>query len=240
MSTLLITHPSFLAHNTGPHHPERADRLRAVLAALDGRGVLGPQAHRGAARHAAGAGARSSGGICPRHPRYQAGRGRAGDDRRRHGDERGQRRGDPARRRCADRRRRCGDERIGAQCLRRGAAARPSRHARHAGRLLPVQQRGDRRAPCPGQARRRPRRHPRFRRASRPGHAGRGRARPLAVLRLDAPISALSRHRLRRASAASTTMSPTCRSSPTAAARSSAWPGASASCRRSTASGPSW
>jgi len=34
MSTLLITHPSFLAHNTGPHHPERADRLRAVNAAL--------------------------------------------------------------------------------------------------------------------------------------------------------------------------------------------------------------
>src|SRR5438874_5263806 len=35
MSTLLITHPAFLAHNTGPHHPERSDRLRAVLAALD-------------------------------------------------------------------------------------------------------------------------------------------------------------------------------------------------------------
>lgn len=33
--TLLISHPSFLEHDTGPHHPERADRLRAVLDALD-------------------------------------------------------------------------------------------------------------------------------------------------------------------------------------------------------------
>jgi acetoin utilization deacetylase AcuC-like enzyme len=35
MSTLLVTHPAFLAHDTGEHHPERPDRLRAVLAALD-------------------------------------------------------------------------------------------------------------------------------------------------------------------------------------------------------------
>jgi acetoin utilization deacetylase AcuC-like enzyme len=35
MSTLLITHPSFLEHQTGEHHPESPDRLRAVLAALD-------------------------------------------------------------------------------------------------------------------------------------------------------------------------------------------------------------
>lgn len=32
--TLLISHPSFLEHDTGAHHPERADRLRAVLDAL--------------------------------------------------------------------------------------------------------------------------------------------------------------------------------------------------------------
>lgn len=32
--TLLISHPSFLEHDTGEHHPERADRLRAVLDAL--------------------------------------------------------------------------------------------------------------------------------------------------------------------------------------------------------------
>lgn len=35
MTSLLITHPACLAHDTGPHHPERPDRLRAVMAALD-------------------------------------------------------------------------------------------------------------------------------------------------------------------------------------------------------------
>ena len=35
MTTLLVSHPSFLEHDTGPYHPERPDRLRAILAALD-------------------------------------------------------------------------------------------------------------------------------------------------------------------------------------------------------------
>ncbi len=35
MTTLLLTHPACLAHDAGPHHPERPDRLRAVLAALE-------------------------------------------------------------------------------------------------------------------------------------------------------------------------------------------------------------
>ena len=30
MSTLLITHPSFAGHDTGPGHPERPDRMRAI------------------------------------------------------------------------------------------------------------------------------------------------------------------------------------------------------------------
>ena len=30
MSTLLITHPSFVHHDTGPGHPERPDRMRAI------------------------------------------------------------------------------------------------------------------------------------------------------------------------------------------------------------------
>lgn len=30
MSTLLFTHPSFVAHDTGPGHPERPDRMRAI------------------------------------------------------------------------------------------------------------------------------------------------------------------------------------------------------------------
>lgn len=34
MSTLYITHPCFLDHDTGPGHPERADRLRVVEEAI--------------------------------------------------------------------------------------------------------------------------------------------------------------------------------------------------------------
>ena len=30
MTTLLLTHPSFVNHDTGPGHPERADRMRAI------------------------------------------------------------------------------------------------------------------------------------------------------------------------------------------------------------------
>jgi acetoin utilization deacetylase AcuC-like enzyme len=30
MTTLLITHPSFVNHDTGPYHPERPDRMRAI------------------------------------------------------------------------------------------------------------------------------------------------------------------------------------------------------------------
>lgn len=37
MTTALVTHAACLDHDTGPGHPERADRLRAVLAALDER-----------------------------------------------------------------------------------------------------------------------------------------------------------------------------------------------------------
>ena len=34
MTTLLYTHPDCLAHDTGPGHPERSARLKAVLDAL--------------------------------------------------------------------------------------------------------------------------------------------------------------------------------------------------------------
>src|SRR5690606_25239453 len=30
MPTLLVTHPAFLDHDTGPGHPERPDRMRAI------------------------------------------------------------------------------------------------------------------------------------------------------------------------------------------------------------------
>ena len=36
MTTLLYTHPACIEHDPGPGHPETPDRLRAVLAALDG------------------------------------------------------------------------------------------------------------------------------------------------------------------------------------------------------------
>jgi len=43
--TLLYTDPLFLRHDTGPHHPERPDRLRAVTARLAKSGVAGLCAH---------------------------------------------------------------------------------------------------------------------------------------------------------------------------------------------------
>ena len=35
MTTLLLTHEAFLAHDTGEGHPERPDRLRAVAKVLE-------------------------------------------------------------------------------------------------------------------------------------------------------------------------------------------------------------
>lgn len=35
MATLLLTHPACLQHDTSPGHPESAERLKAVLVALD-------------------------------------------------------------------------------------------------------------------------------------------------------------------------------------------------------------
>ena len=41
MSTLIISHESYLTHDTGPHHPESPDRLRSVLKALDQSSLSG-------------------------------------------------------------------------------------------------------------------------------------------------------------------------------------------------------
>jgi acetoin utilization deacetylase AcuC-like enzyme len=41
MSTVLITHPACLQHEPGEHHPESPQRLRAVLAALEGEEFAG-------------------------------------------------------------------------------------------------------------------------------------------------------------------------------------------------------
>ena len=35
MTTLVLSHDSYLAHDTGPYHPENPDRLRSILRALD-------------------------------------------------------------------------------------------------------------------------------------------------------------------------------------------------------------
>ena len=37
--TLLYADPLFLKHDTGPHHPERADRLRAISGMLEKTGL---------------------------------------------------------------------------------------------------------------------------------------------------------------------------------------------------------
>ena len=41
MSTLVLTHESFLAHDTGPHHPESPGRLRSIMKALDQSALSG-------------------------------------------------------------------------------------------------------------------------------------------------------------------------------------------------------
>ena len=215
MTTLLLTHPSFLGHEPGPYHPERPDRLRAMLAALDDPAFAGLDRAEAPLATTEQLDARSSAGLRPGDPRRPARRPASmsmidGDTVMSQGSAEAALRAAGAAVAGVD----AVMERQGRQGLRRRAPARPSRHARHSRRLLPVQQRRDRRAPCPGAVRRRAGRDPRFRRPSRPRHAGRGRGRPVAVLRLDPPVSALSRHRRRRASAASTATSSTCRCRP--------------------------
>lgn len=43
MTTLLFTHPMCLEHDTGPHHPECADRLKSILRALEAEEFAGLQ-----------------------------------------------------------------------------------------------------------------------------------------------------------------------------------------------------
>ena len=99
MTTLLVSHPSFLEHDTGPYHPERPDRLRAILAALE------DPAFDGLVRLAAPAASMEE--LTRVHPQdyveailgIRPGGRRACPCRRRHRDEPGQRRGGAARRR---------------------------------------------------------------------------------------------------------------------------------------------
>src|SRR4051812_29627401 len=41
MTTLVLSHESYLTHDTGPYHPECPDRLRSVLKALDQSALSG-------------------------------------------------------------------------------------------------------------------------------------------------------------------------------------------------------
>ena len=41
MSTWLFTHAACIAHDPGTYHPERPDRLRAALAALEAEPFVG-------------------------------------------------------------------------------------------------------------------------------------------------------------------------------------------------------
>ncbi|MGH2399268.1 MAG: histone deacetylase family protein, partial [bacterium] len=39
MSIALVTHPDYVKHQTGPGHPERPERMRAVTAAIEESGL---------------------------------------------------------------------------------------------------------------------------------------------------------------------------------------------------------
>ncbi len=41
MKTGIVYHPDYLKHDTGPYHPEKGERLTAILARLEARGLLG-------------------------------------------------------------------------------------------------------------------------------------------------------------------------------------------------------
>ena len=172
MPTALITHPACLQHDTGPYHPECPDRLRAVLAALEGRGIRRPAARVGAARDRGAAHPGASRELRRGDPVDPPRRGRDGAARRRHGDERRQRRGGAACRRRCGRRGGCGDGRLGTHRLRRGAAAGSPCRTRAADGVLPVQQRRGGGAARAGPVGRAARRGGGFRRASRQRHAG--------------------------------------------------------------------
>ncbi len=41
MTTILFSHPSYTLHETGPHHPERVERIRAILDVLEAESFTG-------------------------------------------------------------------------------------------------------------------------------------------------------------------------------------------------------
>ena len=237
MSTLLLTHPACLGHEPGPHHPERPDRLRAVLAALDDEefaGLAAPKRRRPRWSSSCG---------CIRRDYVQAilgvrpAPGRDMRDRRRHRHEQRQRRGRLARRRCRRGRRRCGDGGQGRHRLRRGPAARPSCRRRRVPGASAC-------STTSRSARAMPRRAHGVARVAIVDfdvHHGQGtqamfERRPAAVLRLDAPVSALSRHRPARERGIDGNVANVPLRPGSGSAAVPRRPGATPSCRSSTAS----
>ena len=192
-----------VGHVDAPADPSRLPRARAGAASSGARrsaarraGALDDEAFAGLARAEAPAATSSSSRGCTRRSSSRrcwacAAARRAGDDRRRHGDEQGS---VEAALRAAGAVVAAVDAVWAAKSTLPSPRSghRPSRDADRSRRLLPVQQRRDRRAPCPGQAT--------ASRGSRSSistsitarHPGGGRNRPVAVLRLDASVSVLS------------------------------------------------
>ena len=176
--------PPASAHDMGEGHPERPDRLRAIERALES------EAFQMLARDAAPRADLAA--IARVHPQDYIEAIRAAAPKQGlaaldagHVDVAGHLRGRAARRGRRGLRGRRGDERQGPQRLRRDPPARPSRRSRDPDGLLLLQQRGDRRAPRAGRARRRAGRDHGFRRPSRQRHPAHLLGRSDRHLRLD-------------------------------------------------------
>ena len=197
MTTLLLTHPCFVEHDTGPGHPERPDRMRAIDKVLGARAVQRPEARGGAAPGRRGGGDRAG----PSARLHRLGQERRGPRRRR------------ARRRISTPIRCCRakswepalravgaglaavdrvmDKGSGiANAFCPGAPVRPPCRARARHGLLHLQQRRHRRPLRAQEARRRARRRRRLRRAPRQRHAGH-------LLDRQEPVSSAPRTRCR-------------------------------------------
>ena len=192
--TLLFTHPSSHRHDTGAH-PENADRLVAIEAALDRDRPAGARAGRGAGGHPRAAAARAHRRAHRSDRVVRRRRGR--DDRRRHDRLRRFVRGGASRGRGRRRGGRAAGRRRGTGGLLRPAAAGPPRGRRSGDGLLPVQQRRGRRPPRDRRLRRRAGADPRLGRPPRQRHRGDLRRDVRRPLLQHPPMAALSGHRRR-------------------------------------------
>ena len=237
MSTLFLSHPAALDHQTPPGHPERPDRIAGDRAGARGRAFRRARPRAGAARHSGDGRARPSGRLCRR---------RSGRRRRSEGMSAldadttmspGTLRGGAARRR---RRRHAVDEVMSGEVGNAfSRCARPAiTPSRHRDGLLLLQQCRHRRAPRAQRAWRRARRDRRFRRPSRQRHAGHLLGRPDVHVLLDPSDAALSRHRRAQRARRARQHRQRAAAAPATAATTSARRSRPRSCRGSRASRP--